>query len=579
MQEALQEAVKERTAELTATNEQLRQEIVERKRVEEALREGEEKYRSLIEQSSDAIYLIYGGKFEIINRRFKELFGVTEDIANQPGFSFSNILAPKSQGLEKDLVRRQPREREFHSRNEFSAVDKDGNQIEIELSVSYPAYRGGLATQGIIRDITERKRIEAEKQVAYQQAQQYAAELADQIEEANHQREIATILAEVVASVSLTLSTEELLDHILLKLQQLIPYDSASIFLVKEDRLVIEAARGFEADIVNQQHSLADDALFREMQNRKSCVLIEDTRADSRYRFWLGTERVKSWVGGPLLVAQETIGYLAVDRHTARAFTPADARLIQAFAHQVAQTIYNARLFADLKNAQAQLIQRERLAALGQMAATVAHELRNPLMGIRMGVEYIVRDVPETDPRQRGAALMQSNIERIDRIVDDILYVARAPEPMLAPGSIKTVIENELARWELSLAKKGVRCYTRLEDNLPPILLDPDQMGRVFTNLIGNSLDALGTNGEIHLALNQQNQQQVFILADNGPGISPEHLSRIFEPFYTTKSRGTGLGLSIVKQIVEYHGGNVAVESEIGAGTEFIITLPAKEGE
>jgi signal transduction histidine kinase len=113
-----------------------------------------------------------------------------------------------------------------------------------------------------------------------------------------------------------------------------------------------------------------------------------------------------------------------------------------------------------------------------------------------------------------------------------------------------------------------------LAENLPPLLLDADQMARVFTNLIANSVDALPPGGQITITLTEQNQRQLITVADNGPGIAPEHLPHILEPFYTTKSRGTGLGLYIIKQIVEYHGGEFSVASQVGGGAQFTLSLP-----
>lgn len=145
-------------------------------------RRNEEKYRTLIDQANDAIYLIYGNRFEIVNRRFEELFGVSQEDANAPGFVFTNIVAPKSRKL---MIERAKMERANRNNDspkvspvyEFTALDKDGNEIEVELTVSYPTYKGGLATQGVLRDITERKRTEAER--ATMQAQMFqSAKLA-----------------------------------------------------------------------------------------------------------------------------------------------------------------------------------------------------------------------------------------------------------------------------------------------------------------------------------------------------------------------------------------------------------------
>jgi two-component system NtrC family sensor kinase len=172
---------------------------------------------------------------------------------------------------------------------------------------------------------------------------------------------------------------------------------------------------------------------------------------------------------------------------------------------------------------------------------------------------------------------MQTNMDRINRIVEDILYVSRAPKPNLAPGLLRMVLENEMVHWALRFAEKNIKCQTQLALNLPAIMLDADQMGRALSNLIGNSVDVLGPGGEIQLTLHTENGHQVITLLDNGPGIPVENQARIFEPFFTTKSRGTGLGLSIVKQIITYHQGEINVWSSVGVGTKFTITLPQIE--
>jgi PAS domain S-box-containing protein len=140
--------------------EQARQEIVERKRTEAALRESEEKYRTLIEQSNDAIYLIYNDKFEIINRKFKQLFGLTEDQVNMPGFSLLNLAAPKSRPLVEEHLVKETRHGNGSPNFEFTALDHKGREIEVELSISCFVYKDGVATQGILRNITERKHLE-----------------------------------------------------------------------------------------------------------------------------------------------------------------------------------------------------------------------------------------------------------------------------------------------------------------------------------------------------------------------------------------------------------------------------------
>ncbi len=549
-----------------------------RKRAERALRESEEKYRTLIEQSSDAIFLIYGGRFELVNSRFTELFGITQADVNSPNFTFSSIITPRQDQFD-ELTGEQRQAQKHRPPYEFTAIDKLGNRIYVELSMSYPLYKQGLATQGIIRDITSRKRHEEEKRHAYEKIQQYANDLAEKIKEEQRQREIAAILAEVVASISLTLTPNEILNQILHKLQQLVPYDSAAVYLVNNDQLLLQAAHGYKTDFIDRAIALEQSLLFQEIKATRSYILIIDSSLEVRPQFWMTTEAAGAWIGAPLLVAQDVIGFLAVHRHMPGAYAFSDAELVQAFAHQVAQTIYNTRLFGQLKETQAQLVQRERLAALGQMAATVAHELRNPLMSLRMGVDYFTFEAPPGSPDHRAAELMKSNMERISSIVENILFVARSPRLSPVQGSLRALIEREISQWETKFNQKQILCRLDLAEQLPESFLDFDQLGRILSNLIGNSIDATETGGELRVELfGDDNGWQIITVADTGFGIAAENQTKIFEPFFTTKPRGTGLGLAIVKQIVDGHGGKISVWSEPGKGTRFTVALPPALG-
>lgn len=207
-QAELERRVEERTAELLEANAKLKEQIAERKRAEEIQRESEEKYRALIEQSDDAIFLIYGNKFELINPKFEELFGVTLADVNAPGFVFTNIVAHKNQMQVIERARKGNVGTKLSPRYEFTALDRNGNEIEVELSVSYPTYRGGLATQGVLRDITERKRAERilaeERALLAQRVEERTAELSAANAELAR---AARLKDEFVASVSHELRT------------------------------------------------------------------------------------------------------------------------------------------------------------------------------------------------------------------------------------------------------------------------------------------------------------------------------------------------------------------------------------
>lgn len=396
---------------------------------------------------------------------------------------------------------------------------------------------------------------------------------ATDISERRQVEETLAAGARISSQLATILDLDELLEIAVRLIQQTFQYDYAGLYLLDaaDETLACRAASG----CLDQQRAgrlLPDQGLAWTAVRREETVVANDLNERPEYTLG-GCPAARSALAAPLRAKGKVSGVLLLACRQPGAFADRDVLAISALSDHLATAVDNARLVTRLKETQDQLVRKERLAALGQMAATVAHELRNPLMGVRMGVDYFARELSPGERHQRAANLLKNNVDRIDRIVEEVLFLGRESQFNVQPGRLKAIIEQELDRWAPELADKNIRVSSHLA-SLPPVLVDPDQIGRAVSNLIGNSIDVLPSGGVLKLDLHAAGQDQVFILSDNGPGISPEQLARIFEPFFTTKARGTGLGLAIVEHIIKQHGGQVAVSSEVGAGTRFIITLP-----
>jgi two-component system sensor histidine kinase HydH len=233
----------------------------------------------------------------------------------------------------------------------------------------------------------------------------------------------------------------------------------------------------------------------------------------------------------------------------------------------------------EIRDLQEKVRRSERLASLGRLAAGMAHEIRNPLSSIRGFAQYFMNRLKGHEEEQGYASIMVKEVDRLNRVVTDLLNFSRPKEPHRELHPIENILIHSAKLLEPELRKKGVQVEEEYEPNLPPALVDRDQMAQAFLNLLLNSLESIDGAGKIRITLKRGvNRDGVEVaIADTGRGIPPEDLGKVFEPFFSTKRGGTGLGLAIVHQIVESHGGEVAVESTEGVGTTFRITLPASE--
>ena len=239
-------------------------------------------------------------------------------------------------------------------------------------------------------------------------------------------------------------------------------------------------------------------------------------------------------------------------------------------------------LFRDLReirDLQEKVRRTERLASLGHLAAGIAHEIRNPLSSIRGFAQYFMNRFKGQEEEQGYASIMVKEVDRLNRVITELLDFARPKEPHREPHSLENIMDHALALLGPELIRRKVEIERDYESNLQPVLVDRDQLTQAFLNLLLNSLESIEGGGKIRVSLKMGGVQPSVevAIADTGRGIPQEDLGKVFEPFFSTKRKGTGLGLAIVHQIVESHGGEVAVESREGMGTTFRIILPARE--
>jgi PAS domain S-box-containing protein len=228
-----------------------------------------------------------------------------------------------------------------------------------------------------------------------------------------------------------------------------------------------------------------------------------------------------------------------------------------------------------LKKAEERLVLAERLSSLGELTAGVAHELRNPLAGIKINTQILSRkkDLPEMEKKLLSST--QEGIEKIQKIVDDMLHFAKPKASHFEEEEINEVVEESLAILQTKLKKGNITSVFERGQGLPRLRIDIHQIQQVLINLMLNSIQAMEKGGTLTIRTFPENEGGVGVeLKDTGVGIPKSHLKKIFDPFFTTKSEGTGLGLSISLKILEKHGASIDVISEIDKGSAFTIHFP-----
>jgi signal transduction histidine kinase len=290
----------------------------------------------------------------------------------------------------------------------------------------------------------------------------------------------------------------------------------------------------------------------------------------------------------PIALDESNLGFLKIGlslgsmevawRNSLRAIVILSIAIVAAGILGMAAIFHNQHShLQEVKALEIEVLHRERLSALGNMAATVAHEVRNPLNAISMGLQRLKAEFQPTqdeDQYSRLTQLMLGEARRLNSIVEQFLSLARPVEIKAEALPLQEILKELAALEESHARQSNVRIQVIAAPNLPALKADPNHLTQVLLNLMLNGLQAMPHGGTLTLEAKTSNRNFLIAVTDTGTGIAPENLSRIFEPYFTTTAQGSGLGLAISRRIIEAHGGTITVSNQAGGGCRFQITLP-----
>ena len=393
-------------------------------------------------------------------------------------------------------------------------------------------------------------------------------------------------LASVSRTINSTLNLDEALRAIAKEACELMRARMCSLMLLDDSRKWLDLRASFGAGdaYIKKPRLAVEDSLLGVVVRRKKSQQVANVQADSRYQNvdLARRENLVSLLSVPLIFSGQAIGTLNV--YTARPynFSNEEVKILSALAELSAIAIEKARLYERIVDVEEQLRQNEKLSALGLLAAEVAHEIRNPLTVMKLLYHSLNLKFEQNDPRNKDAQVIESKIEHLNKIVEQILDFARTTEPKFAPVNLNDLVDELGLLVRHKLSNQNVKLVRQLETNLPLVAGDAPQLEQAFLNLILNAAEAMAEGGALTIRSRTilADDQPAFValeFKDTGSGMTAEQKKHAFKTMLTTtKARGSGLGLAIVGRIIETHHGQIKIFSRSGRGTTIRILLPVK---
>jgi PAS domain S-box-containing protein len=564
----------------------------------EDLRESGEKYRTLFEEAMDSIFVADAetGILMDCNRAATELVGRTK---TQLIGKHQRILHPQQEIVEKGTSRtfkQHVKEKEGQVL-ETQVITKRGEIREVAIKANLIELRGRKVLQGIFRDITERKQMEK----------------ALRESEGNY-RNISKKMSGLMKSSAVLLSPTDLRKRLQTILEVVCEQGwRRTVITLKDDNLettdVVAAGLTKEEEEHLREHQPSGEIL----RGRLSSMFEQYRLGEFYYLPWsdplvqeqfkhavpskMKKEETVDWNPEDLLYIPlrlpdgKVVGIMSMDdpedgrRPTKESLAP-----LELFAYQAATAVENAKLIQQvreyaqhlgekveertkqLKEAQQQLLKSERLAAIGELAAMIGHDLRNPLTGIAGATYYLKTKCASRidDKSKEMLRVIEKGVGNSNKIINDLLEYSREMSLDLNESNLRLILKEALSAVKIP---RNVR-VADLTNDQPNINVDTDKMKRVFVNITKNAVDAMPKGGKLTIESRESNGDLEIIFSDTGVGMSENTLRDIYRPLFTTKAKGMGFGLPICKRFVEAHGGKICARSTIGKGSTFTVTLP-----
>lgn len=393
------------------------------------------------------------------------------------------------------------------------------------------------------------------------------------------------------ALINSSLDIPTVLNQAMNYVEYLLNAEASSIFEVDPDQgdLFFRLARGEKVDAIRGMRLKMGEGIAGTVALTEEPLLIPDTSKDPRFCQRFNGHSgfcTRSILCVPLKSKERLVGVLEVlNKRDPKGFDEADREVLILVGNLIGTALENARLYGrlqdrlsasmeELKIAQEKLLLSERLAALGKLAQGVAHEVRNPIAIIGGFVHRLKKQLATDDLNQASLEIITSQLHKMEQMVREIEAFTKLGEPNLKVIRLPEVIERVLGAHANYFRKAQVEVHTAFPSILTPVSADPELLSLALENLVTNALEAMPKGGNLEIAIAVEPNRVHLTVKDTGAGIAPGDLSRVFDPFFSTKPQGTGMGLTAVYHIIANHLGEVKIDSNLSQGTVVHLWLP-----